>query len=137
MKYIIAILILLTPIYAHALEVDLDKIATIESSNNPKAYNPITEAYGLYQITAPCLTDFNTAHQYESYTLNDMFDPIKSRKVAEWYMNYKIPKYLKHYEIEDTIENRLRAYNSGIGTVVKGKLPDETKNYIKKYKEAK
>ena len=111
-------------------------ISQIESSNNPQAYNSATSAYGLYQITKPCLMDYLACHN-DRFTLKDMFDPIKSRKVADFYLNRKIPKYLSHYVIEDTTDNRLWAYNAGIGNVVRGILPDETKNYIKKYKGVK
>ena len=35
--------------------------------------------------------------------------------------------------IADTIDNRLWAYNAGIGRVIKGIKPDETREYIKRY----
>ena len=40
---------------------------------------------------------------------------------------------LKHYKIEDTVRNRLWAYNADIGRVLDGNMPNETKNYIVKY----
>jgi hypothetical protein len=48
-------------------------------------------------------------------------------------MNTRIPQMLKAYKIPDTIDNRLWAYNAGIGNVKKGRLPKETRNYIRKY----
>jgi hypothetical protein len=63
-----------------------------------------------------------------------MFDPIKAKIVANWYMNKRIPQMLKHYKRKDTIENRLWCYNAGIGMLLKGIKPKETKEYINKYK---
>jgi hypothetical protein len=39
--------------------VNLDKIATIESNNNPTAHNKKSGAYGTFQITKIALADFN------------------------------------------------------------------------------
>ena len=134
MRYLILLSILFSPI-CYAEDVDMVKIAIIESSNNATAYNPVSNAYGKYQITKPCLVDWNTAHPDEPYTLREMFDAQKSYRVANWYLNERIPSMLKHYGIPDTTENRLRAYNSGVGRVRQGVTPKETVQYIKKYKE--
>ena len=117
--------------YAWA-EIDLRIIAQIESSNNPNAYNKGSGAVGLYQITAICLEDYNQTHRHQ-FQLNEMFDAVKAEVVARWYLKQRIPALLRHYHIEDTLENRLWAYNAGIGRVVKGIMPEETKNYIIKY----
>jgi hypothetical protein len=75
-------------------------------------------------------------------------DEEKNKKVAEYYMNNIIPKYIKYskFIIADNKETRLACYNCGIGKVerayeesaITGKdykefLPKETLNYIKKY----
>jgi soluble lytic murein transglycosylase-like protein len=114
-------------------EVDLKIIASIESNNNANAFNKSSGAVGMYQITQPALSDFNKAHKRQ-YQLSEMFDPLKAEIVARWYLNSKIPAYLRHYGIADTLENRLWAYNAGIGRVKQGIMPRETKEYIKRYK---
>lgn len=119
------------PVWAQ--EVNLKIIAQIESSNNPKAYNKGSKATGMYQITQPALSDFNQAHK-RHYQLSEMFDPLKAKIVARWYLNQQIPAYLRHYGIADTLEARLHCYNAGIGLCKKRIMPQETKQYILKYR---
>jgi hypothetical protein len=109
-------------------------LAQIESSNNPKAYNKYSGAIGLFQITHICLSDYNSI-RYHNVTMNDLYNPDVNYKVASWYLEVKIPEYLKYYKIEDTLENRLVCYHAGIQAVVLGKWTKETVNYLKKYKE--
>jgi len=129
-------------------DIDMNAIKTIESSGNPHAYNKESGATGLYQITPICLEDYvnfychgkydelDLAYQCQTninYQIEDMYDPIKNISVAYWYMKTRIPQLLKHFGHEDTLENRLIAYNCGISCVGK-KLPKETRNYLKKYR---
>lgn len=118
---------------AHAEDVDLRAIAEIESSNNPDAVNPRTDAIGLYQITPVCVRDYNQFHTFQ-YTIEKMFEPHMAWNVANWYLNQRIPSMLRHYKIPDTLDNRLWAYNAGIGKVVRGVMPKESRAYIAKYK---
>jgi len=115
--------------------IDLDIIKQIESSNNPLAYNKTTKATGLYQITPICLMDYNIAHK-TLYDIEDMYNPILCHKIAEWYLNKRIPQMLRYYNKPITLENCLVAYNAGIAYIVYNKpLPEETVNYIRKYKQ--
>ena len=77
-------------------------------------------------------------------------DYEKSKQVADYYLNKRIPQMLDYYKIPDSIDNRLMAYNWGIGNVEKlykmeknvgdikdlteRYLPQETKDYIIKYR---
>ena len=115
-------------------EVDMTAIATIESSNNPYSYNYDSKATGLYQITPICIKDYNRLNK-RKYTIDNMFDFKMSYRVANWCMNTRIPSLLKHYHLEDSIVNRLWAYNAGISFVRRQIMPDETKNYIIKYED--
>jgi hypothetical protein len=73
-------------------------------------------------------------------------DYNKSKEVASYYFNKKIPSMLREESIPDTLETRLAAYNWGIGHLSDSykkykdkwikKAPSETKNYITKYKAA-
>lgn len=112
--------------------INMAIIASIESSNNPKAYNKRTKAAGLYQITPICLADYNNYHsnKYSDYML---FDSNVNYIIANWYMNKRIPQLLKYYGVKDNIKSRLWAYNAGIGKVVKNVMPKETIDYISKY----
>jgi soluble lytic murein transglycosylase-like protein len=115
--------------------VDLSVIKHIESRGNPVAYNKKSGARGLYQITPICLKEYNNFHPKQKYTKLDLFRPDINKKIAEWYLNKRIPQLLKYYGLPVTIENTLWAYNAGIGKVVKNIQPTETKNYIKHYRE--
>ena len=75
---------------------------------------------------------------------NGSMDYNKSSQVANYYLNTEIPRLLKSYKMPDTVENRLGAYNYGIGNINdlwkkygEGWLryaPTETQEYIVKYK---
>lgn len=112
--------------------VDMGVIAQIESSCNPHAHNTRTNARGMYQITKICLDDYNLYH-VEKLTHDDMFNEHNCYKVADWYINKRIPQLLGHYGIQDTIENRIVCYNAGIRYALNGNIPKETKEYINKY----
>ena len=118
---------------AHAGTINMEAIAQIESSGNTFAYNYRTEARGLYQITPICLKDYKQAHKIWYIDPQMLFKPDFNTEVALWYFNVRIPKYLKYYKKPVTTENIIWAYNAGIGNVVKGIMPVETKNYIEKY----
>ena len=113
-------------------KVDMNKIYSIESNNNPKAKSG-KGAIGIGQIL-DALKDWNNLKPKEKYTAQDMYDAAKNKKVAEWYMNERIPQMLRAYKIADTVDNRLIAYNFGIGNLKNKKpLPKETIDYLKKY----
>ena len=123
-----------------AEEVEINKIIQIESSGNPKAYNPKTQDIGLMQITPICLEDYNNYNP--DYTTIDLYTPEINKIIGTWYINYRIPRMLNYYNIPDTIENRLIAYNWGIGNLIKYtkgelELPKETKEYLEKYDNIK
>ncbi|MFW6311629.1 MAG: transglycosylase SLT domain-containing protein [Nanoarchaeota archaeon] len=118
------------------IKINMDIIKEIESSGNPQAYNQTSGASGLYQITNICLNDYNHYHTIQ-YTKDQLFNPEINYKVADWYINKRIPQLLEYYNLPDTVKNRLIAYNAGITKVkaymLNKKIPQETKNYIKKY----
>jgi len=112
--------------------VDMSIIATIESGGNPEAYNKSSGAVGKYQLLNCVVKDYNKRFK-SAYTLADMYEPDVALVVANWYMNIEIPRMLKYYHRADTTDNRLWAYNAGIGNLVKGRKPLETRAYIIKY----
>lgn len=133
---IIAVMVFLCPISASAADINMDIIKQIESSGNHLAHNKGEDARGLFQIRKPVLVEFNRMNN-TGYSSNDLFIPVVNEKVATWYMNRRILQMLKHYGIKDTVENRLIAYNAGIGTLRKGIVPRGTRNYINRYNRMK
>ena len=116
-------------------KIDLSIIASIESSNNPLAYNAKTQAIGLYQITPICLKEYNNYHSASTIAQNELYKPQIARLVAEWYVGVRIPQMLKFYGLKDNLDNRLICYNAGIGNLIKGIIPDETQQYIFRYRK--
>lgn len=123
------------------LKIDLRAIATIESSNNPKAFNKRSGARGLFQITTPCLMDYNRAHPRARYGTGDLFNPVVARVIADWYFHVQIPRLLAAFNVPLTVDNVLAAYNWGAGNLRKfyqvpsASMPDETVEYCQKYKD--
>jgi|GEM_PF-1102524 len=126
---------------AEAFEIDMDKIAMIESSGCKHKYGNFEHARGCWQITGGALADWNQDHPHEQYDIEQMLDDETCLKVAKWYYNVKIPAYFRAYKINDTVLHRLAAYNWGIGRVVKWyrngasfeSLPVVTQKYYAKY----
>lgn len=120
--------------------VYLPAIIQIESSGDPKAYNKRSGAIGICQITPKgALADWNQMHPRAKHTKKQLFNPKICEKIANWYLNTRIPLYLRRWRIPDTIENRLKCYNAGPTKFKKlfstnSAMPHETIQYIVKYK---
>jgi soluble lytic murein transglycosylase-like protein len=148
-KYIIGFIMTVLALFmfvgvAKPEDVDMEAIIVIESNGDANAYNVRSQARGLCQITGICLKEWNLGHLRDQYSLDDLYNPGINLKIATWYMNKKIPRYLDYYGIPDTVETRLIAYNWGIGRLRSAMragdfsldaLPSETRQYIKKYNE--
>jgi len=139
---VVVALLFVLALWAFAEEVDISIVAQIESSSNPMAisYRGAKYGRGLCQISEVCLEDYNNhniRHERNKIVVEQLFTPKTNLIIADWYMNKRIPYMLRYYGIEDTVKNRLWSYNAGIGRVVNGIMPQETKRYIEKYKESK
>ena len=114
-------------------KIELRKIISIESNGNSKAYNSKSLAKGLCQITPICLKEYNAFHSVK-YSGQDLFNAEINIKIAQWYLEIRIPQMLRHFNISVTTENIIICYNAGISYLVKHKrIPEETKRYIAKY----
>lgn len=123
-------------------QIDINKIVQIESSGNPNAVGKAGER-GLTQILNEKTWDWIVKDMNQKWTWDQAFDGEKNKAVGDHYINVIIPRMLKRYNIPDTIETRIGAYNWGIGNVNTAyksegsnwtsKLPSTTKNYIQKY----
>ena len=122
---------------AESVDVNVNVIAMIESNGDPLAYNALEDACGAHQIRQCVIDDYNTfgPGRARPLVLRDVFNPIISDVVADWYANRRIPAMLKHFGYPDTIPTRLIAYNAGIKYARPGTLvPSTTIRYIEKYK---
>lgn len=120
-------------------DISTSIISQIESQNNPDAVNKKSGAVGVMQIMEKgALADWNKDHPKNQHNKAQLKDPQINMKIGTWYLNEKIPAMLKAFKINDTIENRLIAYNAGIGNLRKilagkMKMPNETSNYVDRY----
>jgi len=106
-------------------------IKHLESSGYERAESCC--ARGLYGVGKPALAEYNQKFG-TSFTYDDLFVGHINALVGWWYMGIRIPQMLRYFDIEDTIENRLIAYNAGINYLVeKKRIPDETVEYLKRY----
>lgn len=120
--------------------IDIPTIIQIESSGNPRAVSK-DNCVGLMQISEVVLLEYNR-HFYGDendefyYPIHKkmLFDPDLNEQIGTWYLTERIPQMLRYYHKPVTIENMLWAYNAGIGNLVRGVKPKETRNYIAKYK---
>src|SRR4030042_6435271 len=159
MKYLAlsVILLLLFSNLCVAEDINWDKLVDcvieVESGGNPRAVSK-AGAVGLLQITPIVLKEFIDNAGKELYicdfqsgvwyhvkglnpyskrlTMKKMYSPSINFKIGEWYL------YRLHYHYKcKTIKQILMAYNAGITRCKKvnfdiKKLPNETKNYVKK-----
>ncbi len=102
----------------------LDRIAQVESTNNPGATNSASGAMGMYQFMPQTV-------QFVSQLMGKQFDPYnpqQAREAATVYLNYLLKKF-------GSLPLVLAAYNAGEGNVEKyGGIPPlpETQDYVKK-----
>jgi soluble lytic murein transglycosylase-like protein len=124
---------------------DKDKLEKAESGGekNPSQAVSSKGAVGVRQIMpSGALADWNQNHPKEKHTAEQLKDDKVNRKISDWYLDEKIPAYLKTWGIPVTKENVQAAYNMGPTAFHKyhqgkRKMPKETKGYIKKLNSAK
>lgn len=126
--------------------INLDKIHQIESSSGKdrNAFRPNKAgALGHFQFRKPTWDEMVRLMGKNWGWETGAIDYNKSKQVADFYLNQRIPQMLNHYNIPDTIEARIGAYNWGIGFLKRAYerygnnwveyAPTETRNYIQKY----
>lgn len=101
---------------AMAQDVDLRVLAQVESSGIVDAVGDGGKALGLYQLHKEAVSDANRLLGTR-YRHTEALDSEKASIMAHAYINRVIPHYLRAYGLRDTVENRLTAYNMGIGAV--------------------
>lgn len=96
-------------------------IVDIESDFIASAYNEGGGAYGLCQVTQPCLDEYNAAFGTH-LTLEDMLDTAQCLDVGFWYYKQILTHYQDRYGYitETSDDTRVRdayiAYNVGVTT---------------------
>lgn len=125
---------------AYAGDIDMLKIADIESSRCQRLVGDAGRSLGCWQVSKEVIHDWNISHAIK-FSHDDMLLYDNCFMVADWYYNIRIPAMLLYYNIPDTELHRIASYNWGIGNVVKWydagaeykKLPKNTRKYYEKY----
>lgn len=120
-------------------ELDYEQIIEIESKGNSNAVS-CEGAIGSMQVMPVALEEYNK-HHIIKYTQEDLYIRKINLKVGKWLISERIPYYLNHYKIPNTLTYKLMIYNMGIGSFLTwynngrnwDKLNTETKNYVLKY----
>ena len=114
--------------------IDFHAIAQIESNSgrDMAAYSLNRDDVGLYQVTHVVLEEYNQYHSH-GYTKADLLDNNINAIVAQWYMEVRIPRLLRHFGLRVTVDNCLICWNGGIKAAIKHHLTGITKRYLREY----
>lgn len=104
-------------------EVLWEAVTWKESRGQVFKYNRGEEAVGIAQIR-PCLVaDLNRIAGHQKWSLEDRWDPEKSRAMFWEYTGY----WIRRFDLRDTAEARARIWNGG----PRGYQKESTLNYWK------
>ena len=92
---------------------ELFTIINTESDFRIYAYNEKGKAYGLCQITQPCLNEYNFINRTD-YKLEELFDMELNLEIGVWYYNRLLNIYSNKYGINN-LRDCYIAYNIGAG----------------------
>lgn len=98
--------------YANKYAIDLYVAMTlvaVESSFKETVYNSRGKAYGLCQVTEPCLTEYNYYHN-TNYTVQMLRNANINLEVGFWYFNRIMNHYNNNY-------NYIRDFNLWVKTL--------------------
>jgi len=89
---------------------------------------------GLAQLLTKggAIADYEQEHE----PLEDYRDPESNLEVAAWYLGNRIPRYLRYYDLEESIKNIIISYNAGISRAISGDIPTLTAGYVVEIEEA-
>jgi hypothetical protein len=90
-----------------------ERLALIESSNNPNARSKTSSAAGLYQFTEGTWNEY-VKKMGVNYTLDDRFDPLKARKVVEFKTNDIVARLSEAIGREPTNTEKYMGHFMGI-----------------------
>jgi hypothetical protein len=127
-------------------DIDLNKIWQIESTSgqDPKMNEPNRSgALGHFQFLKKTWNEMVSMMGKNWDWEDGAIDYDKSRAVADFYLNKRIPQMLKYYKIPDTTKTRIACYSWGVGYLKKAyetygenwesAAPTETTDYFVKY----
>jgi hypothetical protein len=127
-------------------DIDLNKIWQIESTSgqNPKMHKPNSSgALGHFQFLEKTWNEMVGKMGKNWDWKTGSLDYDKSKLVADYYFNKRIPSMLNYFKIPDSIKTRIACYSWGIGKLNNAYkeygenwetvAPQETTEYFVKY----
>lgn len=113
----------------------IESVINIESAGNPLAHRLESRgrySMGLMQVLrgGGAVDDWERLNGYKIDAW--YYLPENNIKVGAWYLGKKIPQMIERHGQDDTLRNRIIAYNAGIGNLIKGIVPTTTQSYLDK-----
>jgi len=118
-------------------QIDLSKIAVIESNSRLNAIGDNGQSFGLYQIhRRGILADFNQMTGADVKP-SELFSESKSAHIALWAFEERLPQLIRARGHKVTERALIIAWNCGTSCLDRKALPKTTVNYLKKYRSLK
>jgi len=92
-------------------------LIAIESGGHIKAHNTSEDAVGILQIRPIMVKEVNRILELQGadgiYTLEDRWNPQKSRRMCTYYLHYQCSQYVKKHGRKPTMRQLAMSWNSG------------------------
>jgi len=108
-------------------------LIAIESQGQVKAYNALEDAVGILQIRPIMVEEVNRILELQGavgdYTLEDRWNPQKSRRMCTYFLAYQYDRYVKKHGRAPSMRQLASSWNSG------GVFKQCTEDYKRKVEE--
>ena len=92
-------------------------LIAIESSGQIKAHNTLEDAVGILQIRPIMVEEVNRILELQGaegdYTLEDRWNPQKSRRMCTYFLTYQYDQYVKKHGRPPSMRQLASSWNSG------------------------
>lgn len=113
--------------------IDLNVIASIESSGRSSAVGDGGRSIGLYQLSDAVVKEYNSAHKTR-FTHKDALNPKTAKLIASWYFEVRIPQIIRWLKLPVDNRSKIICFNAGCAALKKkAPLPPITQAYLRKY----
>jgi hypothetical protein len=109
----------------------LEAMIHVESRGTETARGKAGEIGLLQLLPSGALAEYE---QRIKMPVSDPFDAHTNILVGAWYLGVRIPEMFRKFGIPDSLENRIMAYNCGVGNLLHQRIPQTTKDYLRDVK---
>lgn len=132
-RLLILFLILQSTALAH--EIDLSRIAQLESSGGKFLVGDCGKSLGKFQIQSALVSDYNRVEKEGVFHRELLFNEELSERIVNWAFGKYFPIILRQLKKPVTTENLLVCWNAGCGALRRERLPKVTQDYLIKYEK--